>query len=207
MPNSRPKWLLSILGTLLLGALGSGLWSAVLAPIGSSIARGLMSFLTLGITSAKDGTYRMAAEGLAERPSVFLLVFSGAFFLTIVITLFAWVMVTPRLRGWLSDAPSARLVQTSARLRRWALGLSLFNVFLVAVVLVQIMFLGYANTVASRFIQQLTVVAPYITPEQRTLFASRFASVKTRSEFVTVFEELNAIALRNGKRRSDFSPW
>jgi hypothetical protein len=61
--------------------------------------------------------------------------------------------------------------------------------------------------VISRFNQEIVIVSPYITEQQRQIFQSRFASMKTRAEFVTLFDEINKIAEQNGKPKSDFTPW
>jgi hypothetical protein len=67
--NSKAKWVFGILGSLVLGALGSGLWNGVFSPVFSALGRLTMSLLTLGYSSAKDGIYEKAAKGLYEESS------------------------------------------------------------------------------------------------------------------------------------------
>jgi len=68
--STRTKWILGGISTVVLGALGSGLWSGVFAPLGSIAFRGLLSIVTLGLAAAKDSVYRRAALDLQrERAS------------------------------------------------------------------------------------------------------------------------------------------
>src|SRR6266496_2040961 len=72
--SRRLRWALSILGAIVLGALGSGLWSAVFAPAGSFLTKIVLSIVTLGIEAARDSVYRQAAFGFRERSGDILLI-------------------------------------------------------------------------------------------------------------------------------------
>jgi hypothetical protein len=71
-----------VVATIILGALGSGLWETALRPSGSWIWRGILTAATLGSQSIKNQVYVEAAKGstqqmaaLAAQASVF--VFTG----------------------------------------------------------------------------------------------------------------------------------
>jgi hypothetical protein len=91
------KWIAGILGTLVLGALGSGLWNVLFAPLGSLIVKAALSLVTLGISSARDQVYATAARGYAERPSVMLLLFFGTAVLVVPLGAFVGELVLSRL--------------------------------------------------------------------------------------------------------------
>jgi hypothetical protein len=69
------KLILWSIGSLILGALGSGLWDLALKPGGQWITREILTAATLGSMSLKDGVYRQAAKGLHEEAALDLLVY------------------------------------------------------------------------------------------------------------------------------------
>lgn len=67
--NAKKIWFW--VGTLVVGALGSGLWSLIEAPFWK-IANWFLTATTLGIQSIRDNVYARAALGLHELPSLYL---------------------------------------------------------------------------------------------------------------------------------------
>src|SRR3989442_14883559 len=108
--NRKLKWTLGIIGTILLGALGSGLWSVVFAPLGSTILKWLLSIVTLGIASARDALYVSAALGYRERPSLILLLGAGVAFAMVPPFIFIWLTeFLPRLYSKLREPTIVRV--------------------------------------------------------------------------------------------------
>jgi len=95
-------------------------------------------------------------------------------------------------------------LKKTMRLMVWLCAVS---VCLSAIINVQVLFMAYSNSVISRFNQELTIITPDITEQQRQIYQSRFASMKTRAEFVSLFDEINKIAEAHGKPKSNFIPW
>jgi hypothetical protein len=205
--NYKARWILGIIGSVVLGALGSGLWNEVFAPVGSRLARGLMSLLTLGMSSARDSIYESAAKGFSERPSVALLTIFGLtiFYAPLAFLVFRFFF-PPRL-AMQSRENTDDQARELARWRRITFYLTLVLCFVGAVFFVQTLFIGYTNTVVARFNQQLAIATPYLTPEQRNMLLARFALIKSRQDFVAVFHELNEVARSHGQPASNFSPW
>ncbi len=205
--GNKNKRILTIAGSLILGAFGSGLWSGVLSPVGSFLGQALMSILTLGMTSARDSIYDRVARGFSERPSVVLLTILGATFLYIPMILLTSPRIFSAFQRWLPRRPGNSGRTQLKWLRRINFWLAITAFFMGAVIFVQILFLGYTNTVVARFNQTLAIASPYISAEQRTVFLARFASMRTRKDFILLFDELNKIAESHGQPRSNFSPW
>src|SRR5260370_42092512 len=77
---SRPlKWTLGILGTILLGALGSGFWDLCLRTTFIAIGHGLPTLITLGISSVRDSFYVEIAKGRTDRVGLYLMSFTFLF--------------------------------------------------------------------------------------------------------------------------------
>jgi hypothetical protein len=74
------RWWLALIGAVFVGALGSGVWEALLRPALSSITSVLLTISTLGLASVRDDIYREAATGNREIVSLTLLsVMTGLF--------------------------------------------------------------------------------------------------------------------------------
>ena len=67
------KKILWLVGTLLVGALGSGLWEAGIKPGMLWFGTLMLDLGTLGLSSLRDGMYTDAAKGTYERAGVMLL--------------------------------------------------------------------------------------------------------------------------------------
>ena len=200
------KWTVGILGTIVLGALGSGLWSVLFAPLGSFLVKFTLSLVTLGISSARDHVYASAASGYTERPSVMLLCFFGATVFMVPFGLIAFYVATRRalrIRG------SMRAEYQSREKRgKYVFRILLpTEVLLGSVLFVQILLVGYTNTIISRFHQALAIAKPHLSQQEYDQFVARFAKVKTRQDFLAVFAGIDDVLVANGETKSDFSPW
>lgn len=61
---------MGLTATILLGALGSGLWELALKPLGRWLGKSLLTVATLGSNSVRDDIYREAAKGIHEASSL-----------------------------------------------------------------------------------------------------------------------------------------
>jgi hypothetical protein len=205
--TSKWKWLVGIAATVILGALGSGLWSVCFAPLGSLLIKGILSLVTLGISSARDSVYASAAHGYSERPSVLLLSFFGATILMTPLAFVAFAILLPRRVQQLTGLSRSEVERRMARVRRLIHILLPILALLSSVLFVRILLTAYTNTVISRFHQSLAIATPYISVHEHDEFLARFAKVRKREDFLALFANLDAILAANGEARSDFSPW
>ncbi len=207
------RWILGVSGALVLGALGSGLWTVLFAPLGSLLIRAALSIVTLGISAAKDSIYARAALGFTENPSITLLLLVGTFVLSLPVLLFIGLRLTlgdQRSRPKPEDELAAEIKKLRRRLSLLTRGiyiLLVFQAFIGVIFFVQILMMVYTNQVIASFQQTLAIVALHISSEQRTMYAARFAKVQNRQDFVVLFDELNSVAEKNGEKRSKFVPW
>jgi len=71
--RSKKATVLSIIGLILLGALGSGLWDVFFRPVAIWIGLKLLTLATFGLESIRDSSYQSIAKGHHERPAFLLL--------------------------------------------------------------------------------------------------------------------------------------
>ena len=77
----------------------------------------------------------------------------------------------------------------------------------VPIAFVQLLMSVYSNDIVANFNDTLAVATPYISSEQKSVYLARFAKVRTRSDFITLFGDLNSVLEKNHEPQSDFSPW
>ena len=191
------KKMVWLAGTLLVGALGSGLWEAILKPGFVWVTTGMLDVATLGLASLRDGMYEEVARGVYERAALYMLLISigGS------IGLFGGGMVGAiRVRRKLAQESSP---PATRRMIVMLVALPIALTFL----LVQVFRLSYVVR-ASSYIEQLQrIAAPAMPAEKRLLYRSRIAQVVTRDEFVLIVDELTATAKEAGFKVPSFVPY
>lgn len=70
--NFKKKAILGVIGALIIGGLGNGVWEYVLEPAFTWSLTGILNIATLGIQSFKDELYREVAKGFHEESSLSL---------------------------------------------------------------------------------------------------------------------------------------
>ena len=108
------RWVLGGIGTIVLGAIGSGLWERALGPALNLFGRAILTVATLGSTAAKDQIYTTAARGYHEASDQQMLIF-----LTSLILISAFLPLWWRLlRAYLSRAYLSRDQRPQELLKR-----------------------------------------------------------------------------------------
>lgn len=190
MTNSNlPKLLLWLSGTLVIGALGSGLWEVAFKPGLYWLGNALLDIGTLGLTSLRDGIYEEIARGSYERAS------EKTF--SILVGIFAGMPITAITIALLSsrkaEGPPSRLMG----LLRYQRVIILLGVALSAFLIIQSARLIYINRAANHLEQLQRIVAPYVPPEQGIVYASRASQLHTRQQYVELLDELTEVAKKN----------
>ncbi len=204
------KAVLGILATLLLGALGSGLWDVALKPGGYWFWHAVLTAVTFGSRYLRDQVYLEAAKGnheaFARHSSRVLGLFLG--FLSGVITSLM-VFVLRRLKPDKErETTKPESSQRHPKLLRYpAAFILLFMVYLLAAFLVEDLKVGTANEAYTYFRQSMNICRPYISEHEAQLLESRFAALRTREEYIGITDEMKQIAGSNHLNLPDFKPW
>jgi hypothetical protein len=72
------RWGLGLVGTIVVGALGSGVWDLALKPSAQWMGQLVLTAVTLGSGAMKDQIYREAAKGFHEAAALEMLIFLNA---------------------------------------------------------------------------------------------------------------------------------
>ncbi len=184
-------------GTVLLGAIGSGVWQLIFYPGFGWFAR----FLAENSQRLTDAPYASAA--MDPTP------LSGLVGLFIVSEVPLWLftafvlsaLIFPFL-GWLSRRPLRKAaagqpaIQRHRRFRRVVVPIagSMVSLFLFAVSSTAFSVVNQAVYTWRSFNTNLARCAPYLSEEEEELLVARFRSMKTRREFVEVESQLKRVA-------------
>lgn len=90
-------WVLSIVATIILGAIGSGLWEIAFKPIGKKLSSVAFTIITFGAKRARNNIYKAAAKGHHDLPSLHNLASMNTLFICIVFLslFFLYLDITP----------------------------------------------------------------------------------------------------------------
>jgi hypothetical protein len=199
--SSIPKWLLAVCGTLLLGAIGSGIWDAIVKPVLPWLAELLLNVATLGLKGLRDSIYVEIARGAYERAglSTLLLIegaIAGAGICLVVAALVAIKFSKDQAR--LPFVPGVHVIRRV--LMTVALLISLVSGYFV----IEAARMTYIVRAANHMEQYERIVSPYLTEDQRLSLASRIAQIASKEDYETIISEFDAIAKQRGLRAPAF---
>jgi hypothetical protein len=189
--KSKIVW---VVVTLVLGALGSGLWELALRPALAFFGSAALDIVTLGLDSARNALYADAAHGQFERAAISMMAAGAGIVAGITTVVLFGRSLRSRLRQSApQEAPKRSFV------------LTLLLVFTTTMVLLLFYRVAYINRAANYVDQLSQIIAPYQTERERLLVRSQFAQVVTRDEYVKLVESLRATAASHALKVPEFT--
>jgi hypothetical protein len=183
--------LIGIIGTIFLGALGSGLWQIVLSPLVYKVGKVFLNLLSPFFIFFINNIYIEIAKGLHESHSLALLgLFVGGctgFLGTIV---FIHIYLRNKVG---SDKSLPNLLANKKIYYTWVMAAVFSISFLTGSYFIE----GYVNVSITRFEQTLDICSPYITQSEVLEFRSQFAQIKSRIDYENIINSLRDIAKDN----------
>ena len=191
------KILLGIVGSIILGALGSGLWELCLRDFCIWIGHGILSATTLGITSVRDSFYVEIAKGRTDRVGIYLVYFGFIFFGA----LFGLYAATTKFGRKLRSNMSAEVDRIGT------LFSGFFLVFLYAFLTVRLISISYTTNAIDHYEQVYAISLPFLSAPERDQVRSDFARMKTKADYVSVLSKLQSKARDHKVDLPKFSVW
>jgi hypothetical protein len=223
MKNSKLKWTLGILGTIILGAIGSGLWSLLFEPVSLWTGRVLFTIATLGLDSLRTNVYAEVAKGLHEESSLVILTLI-VFITFLALGYYRGILYGERhgdrkikriisqiktdipdeddLTQSIKQALEARMNVLSGQLSKL---ITLILICAIVFCSFQLFTTSYTNAAVTHFRQCYTICEPFISDQQAKDFRSRFALVRSRTDYVTLLQDFYKIAAANGRKCPEFT--
>jgi hypothetical protein len=224
------KWTLGVLGAIVVGALGSGVWQSLLGPAIHFSSRWVLDVASLGLTSYKNGVYqRIAADNQSSVAVTTLLDVTAlrALISVFVIVYGFYLLRTVRLqrqhmlREFLDAPPNPEPAMSQDALRQkvigdlkllgkmriWLYVLSLLAVVVLSDEFVSVARRGYVNTADAHYHQMLRIVSPYLDAREQAEVESDFAQISSREDYVKVLARLESQCKAHGRTIPKFDPW
>jgi hypothetical protein len=197
--NKKLTSFLWLLGTLVIGALGNGLWE--LAKPGLVwLSNATLDVATLGLSSLRDSMYSDIAKGTYERAAEKLLNF--------IFSVFAGAIIGILIALWFNKRRKTNTETTLLTVARlgglktaMVASLAMFASFMLVETLKTI----YIVRAANHMEQIQRAIAPYQTEQQRLMLASRFALMSSRKEYIELIGAVKSVAAANNIKIPDFN--
>jgi hypothetical protein len=225
------KWILGVLATIVVGALGSGLWQNVFGPALHFVTRWGLDLASLGFASYKTSIYQQIAADNPSDVSVSALGLVTAIFILAV----SWQLrygflknnsERSRIQRTLSSLSASDvgspISQESAaelrgRLERQLIALrkirrtdlvfsGMVTVCLVSELIAWNRF-SYINAADAHYHQVLRIASPYLAAGEQAQTDSDFAQIRTRQDYVNVLSKLESQCKAHGLTVPEFDPW
>jgi len=205
---SRRKWLLSVVGAILVGAVGSGVWDLFMRRAVFAVLELFYLVATFGVSSFRDRAYSDAALGYREYSSLALLACVPVIALAIGGTPLLFGLIVRRLgirpvEGESDEQKELRV----RRLRRTGRIAHFTSVALAFAMLLQIGRFIYTNAIISHFQNCLARCAPVLSVDEEEQYLAQFAMVQTRQDYVVLLSSLQRVATSHNIRLRDLDLW
>jgi hypothetical protein len=224
----KPKWLrvwsrqapITIIGVVLLGLLGSGLYDLLVKPGMTTFSRLFLDVITLGSEMLRDSAYSSAA--LDPRPVGGLLLLQGAMVLLGGFTagVFTKVFRTkpPPLGDLITETDedaAKKAADDAAKVKRLRLGkLYAWRVGTAALTMSMVFVALAASSVHSQsvliwrvFHANLRILTPLTPQLELQKLESSFASMKTSKDYSAIRLRLRTLAAERGATLLEYETW
>ncbi len=236
MNSKYLKWIIGVFGTIILGAIGSGLWDLVLKSLWFSMSKFFLEIISSIFSSFKSATYKDISKGFHEGSSIATLVVST--------TILSWVFgekcgemvgsisnINEKCANDGSELKSAlqeklplntkkiedlenQLVEaqiTLQKLMRYKKYIayfgSLFSLFAISFFLFLMMQTTYVNSAITHFDQLLKIDAPFISEKEMIQIRSAFAQISSSEDYKEIILRLENIGKENNQKIPTFVQW
>jgi hypothetical protein len=202
-------WALSILFTILLGALGSGLWDTIFKPSLHKVGLLLFTIATLGAKRASDNVYKEAARGHHELSSLYLLmyvilglvVFEGSLVGFLYSGLYGINVFADTTFESCEQLAGYRRRACRLEVLKQTFGLTihlipLLFIFVTVILLYRILSINRVNLVITYYNHCLKVCRPFLPTEDISDIEHRFALMETKADYLKIIDTLRVIAQR-----------
>lgn len=173
-----------VLITLVLGAIGSGLWEVAFKPSLSLAGDGILYLTTLGMKSLHDGIYVEVAKGQYERTALQIL--------SAIVGVVIGVMLAVITIGGLKRKSTDSSIEAKKGFLR-----KLFLLFCCVLLLFSTYRTSYIVRAAAHFDQMMTICGPHLSESERLRLRSKFAQIRSKEQYVDLLSQLEQIAKTN----------
>jgi len=183
--NKYVKWALGILGTILLGAIGSGVWEWILADLFSWLGN---SFISIASTFSKvyvDSLYKDIWKGAeySYLREIYVITF-------VIYLMLPLIILRIRIRK-----PNKKTDTNNKAQKKFILGVLIAA--LIFTLTIKIWETNYTVDTAKTLIANISILAPNIDPEEIKILKSEFNMVKDREAVHSLKDKIDKLSNDN----------
>jgi hypothetical protein len=189
MKTDSKKVLYFVLGSIILGSLGSGFWEIALKPFFLWVGKLSLTIVTLGISSLEESIYQRVARGLVETPSAVLLIMFVGTITGLCFATIGRIYKEIKLKGK-PDEKNKKKNLSSKKL--WLLLIVITTT--TTIINLQVFVTIYINYSAGIFRQSFMIIKPYIDNQEEEIIMSEFSRMKNKDEFELAMNKIKVVA-------------
>lgn len=196
--NKALKVVLGILATIVLGAIGSGLWERMLGPFLDWLTRSTIGLYASAVGTYRDSIYANAAKGFHEEHSLVI----HTIVIGILPAIYYFLLV--RHPTEISDPNEPARVFMRSRKGYWLI------LFLTVAVFFGTMFeslrIRHINETITFSLASIEIVRPHIGEERYVDLRSRYFAMRTTKDFRAIYEEVVDASKDSHRQLPDYEP-
>lgn len=193
--NKWIKMIAAAVVTIILGAIGSGLWERFLSEFFDVVVNLLIELLDSIFTSYQDGIYESASLGFREEHSIFI---ASMIYMFVPMSYYILLMRYYISRAKRRNNSELKIFVHSKNVYKflWVMTISAV-IFSLLVVTKK----SYTNRVISYSLRSIDIVRPYISEKEHNLLLSQYYQIRSADDFeefnqsVTELAELHSLRL------------
>lgn len=221
--------------TILLGAIGSGVWKYIIEPSLISFRDLLLNVTTLGMSAYKNLLYADIARGFTESSSLKLLSEFNWLYVTALVIAILWVFTTAKelkekradllfrvdcLKKGKVKKQTEEEINTEIKdiARDIEKNSKMISSLLMPIFIAMAIFLisgksmttfreKYINSAIAHYEQSLKIAKPYMTSKEITKSESRFAQINNREDYISILNNIYQVLDKEGININKFDAW
>ena len=182
------KIILGLLGTIVLGAIGSGLWERVLSQWFDMLIIGTVKIMSYLISTYQDSIYADVANGFHEGSSVFI----HAIILMVPPIMYFWVWLNhPHAQ---TDSTKNSIVTQFVRSKKGYYSLGILTLSFFFAFSISSFKILYTNQIVTQSLRYLDLVAPHLSEIEYRQLVAEFRSIKTKENYETFEKKIRSVS-------------
>lgn len=189
------KIVLGGVATILLGAIGSGVWEYMLKPISSFSSEFVLNFISFGINNFKDKIYLEIAKNLHEGVGMSILILVTSVLSGFILAYLILFLARKFIRSYIEKT----IVQENKdkKMFFYKIFISFYMIFAASFFLEDVIRTGYINKSITKYNQLLIITRPYMGEGDAYKINSSFALIKNKLDYDLIIKNLIQIAEEN----------
>lgn len=198
-------WIIGIFITVLLGAIGSGLWDSIFKPVVSKVSNIIFTIFSFGAKSTRDNIYKEAAKGHHELPTLYILL--------IIFLVFPLSMISVEYRLYEkiygNESNTVQEVyqkclkknkkkQCMKNIISYKLHvMTFFSIFLLAIILFRFISINRTNLAITYYQLCLKICSPLLSDTELKGIEQKFSLINSKEDYLDIINQFGELSKSN----------